>query len=652
MIGKTQVDYPVDPLEDDAPRKDDPEFARRVVQGILESYNDNYDFFAESLQNAVDAVEDAVLLDLPEPHLIRVTVDLSNNTFAVLDTGVAMDEETVVAAYRPHVSMKPSAALAALRTKGRGHRGYKGVGLTFVAYGTNALLLHSKRDGVLTKTMMHGGRDWALGNTEERPRVYQDQAPSPLEEHDRGTYVQVTFSSNTRPRSLASIGPAMAWEAILRTRTALGQVLLGRDPVAKLQAELVVVDIDGVAQHSVIEPTFYLPHYVEREPPYKFLDLVEYFRKYSERSEPPSDKQRQDGIYFQWDSARILEAMTDDERERLAPEVEQYDPLLYAFIPYQGGIWRQMRETTSGRADRRHLEPGLVIAIDRQRIGRPVDFEPTRNADFSRNMFAVVHFDGARPDQGRKTVQDDVLELAKVAANRGVQYLAGHKHFLRPGGEAPTPDQRRVEKNHQDWVVNVHDQREKEPIDVPFLPLVSAPRTEQDVVALFHELASLGVFPGIKVSATSQMKTYDSLVCFECDRSAPGLAYKNADTNALGLAPFLLGEDQRFETRELTLEYKISVDGLIEDLARPQSNKAFQHIDLCVVWSKFQGSWPGYELLSIQGSNLEDRKYPGVTHILMRDRDTHVVQLVMLEKVIDLLVEGAVPFGFPSTEDE
>ena len=73
--------FPVDPL-DWVGTTNEKEYRRRTVLGILESYHSNYDVFAEAVQNAVDAVEDAYLAGLPEPYLIEVTVNLTNNWVA------------------------------------------------------------------------------------------------------------------------------------------------------------------------------------------------------------------------------------------------------------------------------------------------------------------------------------------------------------------------------------------------------------------------------------------------------------------------------------------------------------------------------------------------------------------------------------------
>ena len=47
------------PLEQLASRA---EYRQNLISGILESYNSNYDVFAEVIQNAIDAIEDALAL--------------------------------------------------------------------------------------------------------------------------------------------------------------------------------------------------------------------------------------------------------------------------------------------------------------------------------------------------------------------------------------------------------------------------------------------------------------------------------------------------------------------------------------------------------------------------------------------------------------
>src|SRR5437588_8604373 len=92
---------PIAPLDHLATRT---EYRQNLITGILESYNSNYDVFAESIQNAIDALEDARLSNLSSPYILEVTIHLGENWLGVLDTGIGMNHEQVGLAFAPSVS--------------------------------------------------------------------------------------------------------------------------------------------------------------------------------------------------------------------------------------------------------------------------------------------------------------------------------------------------------------------------------------------------------------------------------------------------------------------------------------------------------------------------------------------------------------------
>ena len=631
------VKYPLDPL---VPVVQNADYRRSVVSGVLESYNSNYDFLAEAVQNAVDAIEDAKLLGYSGPFRINMTINLSDNSVSVLDTGVGMTESDLTRAVAPHVTMKSRSEIIGRRGGKHSYRGYKGVGLTLLAYGTDDLRLHSKVEGrELIALRMRYGNAWARGTRSDSAMVDRDEDESPLKRLQRGTYVRMQFSTTTRPRSLSSLTPHIhAWEGVLRTRTAIGQILLDRDSLVEIEVSLKVIDSHG-EKSVVVPPRFLFPHNVVRSPEFRFLDVGKYYDEYSERPDIPNEYKRQDGIYLSWDTERIRKELTESEKQEYEDQLNTYSPSLYAFVPYQGGVWGQMNQILSESAARRHLSPGLVLAINRQRLADLFPIGATRYETFSRNVLVVVHFDNAQPDQGRKTVQDEVLDTAKSAANRAVQYLANQRAFLRATGETPSAQQREVERNKQDWEFNVRLHHERSPLHIPPVAYESEPLTEQDVVGLFHQLCSLGVIPGIHFLATSQSQTYDSIVYFNCNSNERGL---QASGSPLGLAPSVLGDGEIFVTRHLTLEFKNNLDSLIADIDDDNRPKQYQHIDICVCWGALQESFPGYELNPVGPANLDQRRYPGTTHLLQRDEDTHVIEVVMLRTLREFVEAGTI----------
>jgi len=595
------------------------------------------------VQNAVDALEDAPLLEMAPPYLLEIVINLAENWLSVLDTGVGLASEDIVKAFRPHVSLKLDQSLRQRRGTVNSYRGYKGVGLTFLAYGTDDVRFHSKRDGNLVKARMQYGQAWARGSREEPANIEADDDESPLDSHTRGTYVRIQFSPTTRPKSLTHLASNPdAWAAIIRTRTAAGQILLGRDSLATIRVKLQVVTTGGEIHHLDVPPSFLYPHEIEREPQFRFLDLDEYFRQFSEHAEPPPEKRRQDGLFLEWDTAKINSQLTEAERLKFQEESSVYSPRLYAFVPYQSSVWAEMNEILTGVRARTHLSPGLMLAVNRQRLADIAEIQATRYETFSRNVLVIVHFDGARPDQGRKTLQDEILELAQSAANRSVQYLGKNRGLLRPAGEQPTPEQRQTERDHQDWIFNVRTQARQSPLHVPPVTYTSLPLVEQDVVGLFHQLSALDVFPGLKVYATSQIQTYDCLITFSCDTTAKGLRYGGSDDHPLGLAPFVIGDAARFDTPDLTLEFKNNLDGLIADIDDPDKPKAYGSIDVCVCWSTAADSFSGYQLEEIGPNNLERRQYPGITHLLRREGDSHSISVIMLKTIIDMIEAGRI----------
>ena len=321
--------------------------------------------------------------------------------------------------------------------------------------------------------------------------------------------------------------------------------------------------------------------------------------------------------------------------------MKEYAPFVYAFVPYQGSVWGELNRIATGVQKRNYLYPGLMIAVNRQRLADIFEIDVTRYEVFSRNVFVVVHFDGVKPDQGRKTIEVEAEEFAKITADRVVQYLAKQRTLLRASGESPTPWQLQVEKEHAEWLYNVQKHAETAPLHIPPATYISTPLTEQDVVGLFHQMSSPGVFAGIRIYSTSQSQTYDCLIEYDCDRDEHGLLYKTREENPLGVSPFTLGDGKRFSTRQLTIEFKNNRDSLMEDV-EGDSPKTFGNIDVCVCWGKVGDSFRGYELEQVTESNLDERKFPGVTHLLRRNGDVHVVGVIMLETVTDMIRAGKI----------
>jgi hypothetical protein len=129
---------------------------------------------------------------------------------------------------------------------------------------------------------MEYGCAWAKEKKSDPALLAEDTTESPLEKLSHGTFIKIQFSSETRPRSLSKLATDWrVWATVLRTRTAIGQILLGRSPLAKFNAKLTVTH-GGVTHDKCIEPEFLYPSDIERKPPLRFLDLVKYHKEHDE----------------------------------------------------------------------------------------------------------------------------------------------------------------------------------------------------------------------------------------------------------------------------------------------------------------------------------------------------------------------------------
>ena len=83
-------------------------------------------------------------------------------------------------------------------------------------------------------------------------------------------------------------------------------------------------------------------------------------------------------MYLAWDTERINKQLTVDQRKEFAQQTEDYLPFAYAFVPYQGSVWGELNQIATGHQKRNYLYPGLMIAVNRQRLADIFEIEATR----------------------------------------------------------------------------------------------------------------------------------------------------------------------------------------------------------------------------------------------------------------------------------
>lgn len=136
--------------------------------------------------------------------------------------------------------------------------------------------------------------------------------------------------------------------------------------------------------------------------------------------------------------------------------------------------------------------------------------------------------------------------------------------------------------------------------------------------------------------STNERSTYDGLfkISFQMD---PELYRYHSEMNPLGVSEDVLTGLRGRVTPPRVLEYKYSLDGLIEDF--DSNDKNINDIDLCIAWETGDLYESRYALSTVLiPENADQRQYHGVTHVL-QDLETgnKHCDLIILKELIQHL---------------
>lgn len=604
---------------------------RRIVRNILNSYAGFYDVFSEMIQNSLDALQvKARELGGGFTPKLSITIDIRNRRIQVIDNGVGMDEAQFKFCLRPNVSFKKGVSL----------RGHKGVGATYLAYGFSLVKLQSKKGNTATSAVLRGGRNWAEDESGSVPRPRFEQQVFEVPEiagEQSGTSIEVIIGDTPgeRPRDLGWIGARNAeqWLNVLRIKTPLGGVYLTTPPF-KPKVSIVVFDQEGTRTSVETDSCeYFYPH----EFPSKVKALSDITKALDEiKGDPntkfaklPNEFKKLDCVYEIWDKESLLSedslfstAITNENRQL----VERHNVVVYGAFLSSAKQWGEFNdETLKLRKNTRLLHGGLQLASDGMVQGDLSVIPLTSTIGYQANSHVIVHFTDGNPDMGRKVFQPELKTLADNLSVRAVNIFKRHLQHMRPDtGASQIPPSKAL----HEWKRAQEQHRDKNPLSLKFnetpLALISTPQQEQDVIALFHELIGAAVIKGIRIFATSQNETYDSLI--ELDYAEREDFKYDKQRNPLGVSgdlPF------PYSSEPQVLEYKYDFDSLIYDFSK--EIKYPQHISLVVCWTASGAYKEKFYLNSLLvGEEGSDRLVFGATHQAFSEGDR--------EKRFDVLI--------------
>ena len=611
---------------------------KREIVNILNSYVGWYDPFCELIQNALDAIdkrrecEDFVAQ-------IHILINLKDNMVSVTDNGIGFKEAEYFKFLAPNFSFKPGGVT----------RGHKGVGTTYLAYGFNYIQVATKTPDFSVTGVMKDARKWLDDPTPaSNPYVMSDSQPVVDEFYstiDRGTSMTIKCDSTSYPKDLSWMGlvTANSWLKVLRVQTGLGQI----NKFSEVSVSVEVIDKQGNKTTASIDTPKYLT-ISEFSDKVKSVDEInqkmdELYRKSGPNYKMPAKFSNLEGVYGSWDCNTILSKMSFDEEQKNL--IEKYNISIIFTYVYSLAIWDKIDRIVGIRKGNHVLYGGIQLAANNMPQGDLIQIPLTKNIGRQKQANIVVHFNNCSADLGRKGFRKEVTDLGKEISRKLMDGPLMKVRFCFKANSGASPDLKRetilaewkaeMSKHEQDYPLILENPNFFDP--VKRVSITSLPTREQDVIALFNQLIAGGVVRGIRIMSTNERTTYDSLYKIVIT-DKKNLQLFDAEINPLGIVEDVIEEmledREEFVSEPKVLEYKYSVDGLIEDLESGLKNT--NDINLVVAWTagdQYKNNF-NIESLLIEGNEML-RQYHGLTHRLhSANTNEYVCDLILLKDLI------------------
>jgi len=614
---------------------------KREIENILSSYVGWYDPFCELIQNSLDAVEARNALELSSGSIasytpkINIIIDLDENALTVSDNGIGLDKEKFEQFLAPNFSFKSGKT-----------RGHKGVGATYVAYGFNFMRISTKVPDFEASGRIVNARTWIKSptsgaNPKVEPLTTPDSDPD-FHNFDRGVSINVRFDDTTHPKKLNWIktDTAEQWHKILSIKTGLGSVHSDSTTITTI-----TVKSNGVTTTQETKGTGYLWLHSTAGKSASIRDITEEsdktFAKFGANKKLKDRFRNLDFMYDTWTASELGDLLKGRLDEEELNVLTTYSPSVSVEFGSTAKIWQQFNDSLGLRSGYKVLNTGIQLAANNMPQGETLIVPLKRYTGRQNQVHFLIHFDNYTPDLGRKGFHRELSDFAKSVSQKLMENHLSKYYKQMKANTGVSPDLVRGMKIN-DWKKDMLGHEAAKPLELTnkhfFLPvervsITSNPTREQDVIALFHQLIAGGVIRGLRIMSTNERFTYDGLFKIGFDLKKELYVY-DEEKNPLGVPLETVEGLFGMITDPMILEYKFSLDGLIEDFE--SNDKNIKDVDLCIAWETGDLYLEKYGITSLLISdNASQREYHGVTHVL-HDLETGArhCDLIILEELI------------------
>jgi len=610
------------------------ELLHQNVEEVLRSYRHSSDILSELLQNSVDAcLRKKEALENYNPE-ISIEIDTNENIVIVEDNGEGIPYDKLYDIIIPGGSLK----------KLGNTYGYKGYGLTFLAFISKEINIKTLHNGKAYEIQFNNLFDWLLNPSKNENNL----KPTKYEKLENLSNLKETFTKVSLKLPigkykenfpvLSSFDDFFEWvkeikilEFVLRTRTAMGNVKAAmNEDFTKINFR---VNLDGSIYeipYEFLEPlesmymkggrTFSLQEYIKNVFCEPRLGDKSYRGLYEIKKDVKIGKNKQ--IFF---NAKIYIC----GRTAITKLNEEF----------------QLPKVSNKISENFDLNTGVYLSIDGLPTGIKIDNWASKGASWQRYFILVDILDktfSEQLDSGRKGISnyfatkivekiEEIIVKEKFDIKCSVTPYTLQKLSKYLSVKDDT-DSFIDEENSNDINEIIDRWKKQKEINFDFKSIIKEPMDENAVIVIFYELIVRDFIKGYHTLFISSQAKYDVGFKYYFENVTENDIF-NEEINPLGLNPSFL--NKRIPQKKLIGEFKIRLEDLLYDFDK--NIKDITELDISIVWDFSREKIDELEGI-IREENPYGRKYYGVTHILTyRNKDLPIICLKsLIEKIKDI----------------
>ena len=541
---------------------------RKQAKNILESYNQDWDILSEIFQNSIDAIDQNDAID---KGIIKFTFNKNTHQISIWDNGIGINSNELSQILRPSVTYK----------EGRNNlRGEKGVGLSFLLFSTNDLVIESCKQGEKVVGKVSNAFDWVINKTEDIPQL--DLSVKQCNDdfsHTKFTLSEVHSIQEELDIFSYSLGRL---KHIIRTRTAVGNTgnIFGCAPHKDIEIELKYVDENGDEFTEKIPYSFDCPQ-----------NYIKPNLSFTERQKRLANKEDR----FVTGKA-IFNSGTFITNSGKAIKY-------YYFVAGRTKFVDMSKQILITEEDRDLVRGGIYLSTKSMPTGVMVSPPSVGKEGYWANLYIVFEYDDLKLDMGRKSVPPRTAQMMKSLSEN--IYNEVKNHFI---DILDTDNEIEDELQSTEIIDNMWDflQDEVKNLNIDYLTYFKEPQTEQGVIAIFYELIGREKLNGYQTWRISSKDTYDAFVKYR--------------------------KDEKSSYRKIILEFKNEGSDVIEDFL--SYKKEYTKIKLLVCWSINESKF-AQKGFSIRAFEDDDGRYfNGATHEIRMPNVGSPIEVICLKKFL------------------